>query len=112
MAFMGQNRSTTMEFPMQSAGAVAVGQGVVSPTARLAPPRIGAGMVLLIATWIGLIAGSCDVCALIVITKFISGDFYRLGEDFPWIIPSAVSLLVLALAALIACAPGFAGRYR
>ncbi len=97
---------------MQPVGGIVVGWGVASPAARLAPPRIGAGMVLLIATWIGLIAGFCDVGVLVVSTKFIRRDFYRLGGDFPWIIPSAISFLVLAPAALIALRAGFAGRYR
>jgi arylsulfatase A-like enzyme len=87
---------------MQSAGGIVDERGVVPPTARLAPPKIGAGMVLLIATWIGLIAGFCDVCALVAYTKFLRRDFYRLGGDFPWIIPSAVALVVIAPAALIA----------
>src|SRR5262249_20923384 len=65
-------------------------------------PRIGAGTVLLIATWIGLIASFCDVSLLVMNTRFIRRDFYRLGGDFPWIVPSAVASLVLAPAALIA----------
>jgi arylsulfatase A-like enzyme len=58
--------------------------------------------VLLIATWIGLIAGFCDVGLLVMNTRFIRRDFSRLGGDFPWIVPSAVAFLVLAPAALIA----------
>ena len=64
---------------------------MVSPTAAPASSRIGAGTVLLIGTWIGLIAGFFDVCILVMNTKFIRRDFFRLGGDFPWIVPSAVA---------------------
>jgi arylsulfatase A-like enzyme len=75
---------------------------VVSPTTRRASSEVGAGTVLLIGSWIGLIAGFCDVCLLVMITKFIRRDFYRLGGDFPWVIPLAVASLVLVPAAIVA----------
>ncbi len=87
---------------MQSATGIAEDRGVDAPAARLAAPRIGAGMVLLIATWIGLLTGFCDVCVLVIDKRFISRDFYRVGQDFPWIVPAAVAFLVLVPAALIA----------
>src|SRR4051794_13139381 len=77
-------------------------RGVVSPTARSASPGIGAGTVLAVGTWIGLLAGFCDVGILVVSTRFIRRDFYRLGGDFPWIVPTAVAFIVLVPASLIA----------
>jgi hypothetical protein len=102
MSSTHHERLTMMECLMQSATGIEDEQGVVSPTVRPASPGIGAGAVLLIGTWIGLIAGLWDVCLLVLNTKFIRRDFYRLGGDFPWIVPSAVAFLVLVPAALIA----------
>ncbi len=87
---------------MQSATGIEDERSVVSPPARPASSRVGAGTVLLIGTWIGLIAGLCDLCLLVLNTKYIRRDFYRLGGDFPWIVPSAVAILVLVPAALLA----------
>jgi arylsulfatase A-like enzyme len=60
------------------------------------------GSVLLLAVWIGLIAGFLDVCLLVVNKRLINRDFYRLGGDFIWIIPAGVTILVLVPAFVIA----------
>jgi arylsulfatase A-like enzyme len=77
-----------------------------------AAPGIGAGAVVLIGVWIGLIAGFCDVGFLAMNRRWIHRDFYRLGEDFPWIIPSGVLLMVLAPALAIALFAGIRGSVR
>ena len=87
---------------MRSDTVIAVEPGAVLTTAKPTSPGVRAGTVLLIGTWIGLIAGFCDVCLLVMNTKFIRRDFYRLSGDFPWIVPSAVAFLVLLPAVLIA----------
>ena len=43
--------------------------------------------------------------------RLIDRDFYRLGGDFPWIIPSGVVVLLLVPALLIALFAGFGGRF-
>jgi hypothetical protein len=67
-------------------------------------PRAGAGpgTVLLLGLWIGLVAGFLDLGLLIVNKHLINRDFYRLGGDFTWIIPTGVTILVLAPAIVIA----------
>src|SRR4051812_18912463 len=91
-----------MEFLMQSATGIEDVRAVVSPIARSTSPGIGAGTVLAVGTWIGLLAGFCDVGILVLSTRFIRRDFYRLGGDFPWIVPTAVAFVVLVPASLIA----------
>ena len=97
---------------MQSATPSEAGPGVVLPVAGPASPRVGAGTVLAIGTWIGLVVGFCDVGLLVLNKKFILKDFYRLSGDFPWIVILAVTVLVLAPALVIALARGFGGRCR
>jgi arylsulfatase A-like enzyme len=80
---------------------IAAYPGVVVPAARPRSPGIGAGAVVLIGTWIGLIAGFCDVGFLVMNKRLIDRDFYRVGADFPWIIPAGVTVLVLLPALLI-----------
>jgi arylsulfatase A-like enzyme len=65
---------------------------------------IGAGpaKVLLLAVWIGLIAGFLDLGLLVVNRRVIQRDFYRLGGDFVWIIPTAVMILMLVPGIVIA----------
>ena len=43
----------------------------------------GPATVLLVACWIGLIAGFLDLGLLVLNRRVISRDFYRLGGDFP-----------------------------
>ena len=56
----------------------------------------GPATVLLLAVWIGLAAGFLDLGFLVLKKRLIDGDFYRLGDGFPWIIPAGVAALVLA----------------
>jgi arylsulfatase A-like enzyme len=63
---------------------------LTSPTMGIAPVTI-----LLVALWIGLIAGFLDLGLLIMRKRLLSSDFYRLGDHFPWIIPVGVGVLVL-----------------
>src|SRR5271157_6020732 len=66
------------------------------------PVGAGPGTVLLLAVWIGLIAGFLDLGLMVVNKRWIYRDFYRLGGDFPWIIPTGVTILVLVPAIVIA----------
>jgi arylsulfatase A-like enzyme len=83
----------------------------VAAAAEVTQP-IGAGpaMVLLIAVWIGLIAGFLDLGILVVNRRVIQHDFYRLGENFTWIIPSAVTILILVPGTVIAVIAWIRGR--
>ena len=53
-----------------------------------------------------------DLGFLVMNKRLIDRDFYRLGADFPWIIPSGVMLLVLAPALLIALLARIRGSVR
>jgi arylsulfatase A-like enzyme len=75
-------------------------------------PGVGAGAVILIGTWIGLIAGFGDVGFLVIARGLIFPDFYHLGVDFPWIIPSGVMVTVLVPALLIALFARIRGSVR
>jgi arylsulfatase A-like enzyme len=91
---------------------IAVEPGVVVAAAQRPSLDVGAGAVVLIGTWIGLIAGFCDVGLLVMKKRLIDRDFYRLGGDFPWIIPSGVMVLVLVPALLIALFAWIRGSVR
>lgn len=53
-------------------------------------------IILLLATWIGLVAGWFDLALMVVTSRLVHGDFfYRLGEHFVWLIPLGVAVLVL-----------------
>ena len=91
---------------------IAVEPGVVVPAAQPPSLGVGAGEVVLIGTWIGLIAGFGDVGFLVMNKRLIYRDFYRLGGDFPWIIPSGVMVLVLVPALLIALFARIRGSVR
>ena len=90
----------------------AVEPGAVVSDAKPALPRVGAGAVILIGTWIGLIAGFGDVGFLVVSRRLIFRDFYHLGADFPWILPSGVMAMLLAPALLIALFARIRGSVR
>ena len=68
--------------------------------------------MILIGTWIGLIAGFGDVGFLVMNKQFIFRDFYHLGADFPWIVPSGVTVMVLVPALLIALFARIRGSVR
>ncbi len=51
--------------------------------------------ILLVAVWIGLTAGYFDL-GLTIVKKHMTGDaFYRLADDFRWLIPAGVAVLVV-----------------
>jgi arylsulfatase A-like enzyme len=84
----------------------------VVSAAKPALPGVGAGAVVLIGTWIGLIAGFGDVGFLVINRRWIFRDFYHLGADFPWIIPLGVMVMVLVPALLIALFARIRGSVR
>ena len=65
------------------------------------PVRAGTTTILVLAAWIGLIAGFLDLGLMVIKRRVIEGDFYRLGGDFAWIIPVGVALLVFVPAILL-----------
>jgi arylsulfatase A-like enzyme len=71
-------------------------QPMASETARATQTlRTTPATILLVAIWIGLIAGFLDL-GLMVLKKRLTGhDFYRLGDHFVWIIPAGVVVLLL-----------------
>ncbi len=89
---------------LQPASATVVGH---EPRARAdgensRPIRIGVATILVLAAWIGLIAGFLDLGLMMIKRRVIEEDFYRLGGDFPWLIPSGVAVLVL-VPAIVVC---------
>ena len=76
----------------------------MAATAAPGTPAVcaGPGMVLLLAVWIGLIAGFLDLGLIVVKKRLIDRDFFRLGGDFTWIIPTGVTILVLIPAIVLA----------
>jgi arylsulfatase A-like enzyme len=97
---------------MSIANEIAVEPRPVVSAAKPALPGVGAGAVILIGTWIGLIAGFGDVGFLVLSRRWIFRDFYRLGADFPWIVPSGVMVVVLVPALLIALFARIRGSVR
>lgn len=73
------------------------------PRPALRPVEGGPATVLLAAVGIGLAAGFLDL-GLLVLKKHLSGDFYRLGDGFPWLIPAGVAALVAIPGAVLAMA--------
>ncbi len=73
---------------------------------------VGAGVVVLIGTWIGLIAGLCDVSFVVMNRRLIDRDFYRLGADFPWVVPLGVTVLILVPTLTIALIARYRGSVR
>jgi arylsulfatase A-like enzyme len=65
------------------------------------PVRVGSSTILLLAAWIGLVAGYLDLGLMVAKKRLIDGDFYRLGGDFVWIIPASVAVLVVLSATVL-----------
>ncbi len=85
---------------------------VAVPAAAPGSRSVGARAVMLIGTWIGLFAGLCDVGFLVMIKRLIDRDFYRLGADFPWIVPLGVMVLILVPTLMIAAVARNRGSVR
>jgi hypothetical protein len=61
----------------------ALTEGAVNKTATETPPGgTSARTVLLVAVWVGLIAGFVDAGLLVVNTRLIARGFYHEGSDF------------------------------
>ncbi len=69
---------------------------IVRTTAGPSSP-VGASpaMILLLASWVGVLAGWLDLGLMVVNRRMVHGDFYRLGEQFVWLIPLGVAIMVL-----------------
>jgi arylsulfatase A-like enzyme len=59
------------------------------------PLRTAPATILLVAVCIGLTAGFLDLGLMIVKKRLIGDNFYRLGDHFRWVIPTAVGVVVL-----------------
>ena len=66
-----------------------------SDSRRHPTARVGPAVIVLVAAWIGLLAGFLDLGLMIFRTRASGQGFYRLSDQFPWIIPAAVCGLVL-----------------
>jgi arylsulfatase A-like enzyme len=97
---------------MNSEYGIAAASGAVLSAPKHALPGVGAGAVILIGTWIGLIAGFVDAGILVINRRWIFRDFYHLGADFPWIVPLGVMVMVLVPALLIALFARIRGSVR
>ncbi|QDV37648.1 sulfatase [Tautonia plasticadhaerens] len=71
-------------------------------------PSVGVSpaMILLLATWVGLVAGWLDLGLMVVERRLIRGEFYRLGEHFVWLIPLGVAVLMLVPGTVLALIAG------
>jgi arylsulfatase A-like enzyme len=56
-------------------------------------PRTAPGTILGVALWLGLAAGFLDLGLTVLKNRLTGADFYRLGDDFRWIIPVGVLAL-------------------
>ncbi len=82
-------------------------EGVPEATVREAAPglpkvHITTATVLILAVWIGLIAGFLDLGLMVIHRRLFDKDFYRLGYNFVWLIPVGVTVLVLVPASVLA----------
>ena len=76
-----------------------------SPSVSVSP-----AMILLIATWVGLVAGWLDLGLMVVERRLIRGEFYRLGEHFVWLIPLGVAVLMIVPGTVLALIAGLRRR--
>jgi arylsulfatase A-like enzyme len=72
-------------------------------------------MILLLAVWMGLLAGFLDLGLFLVKQNLSGAGFAHVGDDYPWLIPAGVILLLVppgllfALLAMLRATPGFFG---
>src|SRR5262245_21970914 len=93
--------------PSMDAHAGPATEPAIQPMVRVVaegPQAVAAapGIIFLLAIWIGLVAGFLDLGILMVRRRLIGADFYRLGEQFLWIIPAGVAALLLIPATVLA----------
>ncbi len=63
--------------------------------------RVTALTIIMVAAWVGLIAGLVDAGLVVIHRRVIQGDFLRLGGDFAWLIPVGVTILVFLPAVVL-----------
>jgi arylsulfatase A-like enzyme len=91
-----------MASPSGTAETQAQPSAAACPGEQPGPERLGPAAVLLLALWIGLLAGFVDLVILIIRKNASGHGFYRLGNGFPWIVPSGVAAIVTAAGAVVA----------
>jgi arylsulfatase A-like enzyme len=67
------------------------------PAARATP-----GGILLASAWFGLVIGFVDLVLFVIRKNWVEHDFYRVGNDFPWVIPAVVTAVSLIPGVLLA----------
>jgi arylsulfatase A-like enzyme len=72
--------------------------------------RTAPATILLVAAWIGLTAGFLDLGLMVLKKRMTDDGFYRLGDDFPWAIPTTVGVLVLLPGMALALVAGLRRR--
>jgi arylsulfatase A-like enzyme len=79
-------------------------RGPAMPETKEARPvdRFAPAAILVLAMWCGLVTGFLDLGFLVFKRRFIDHDLVRLGDGYPWIIPTGVALLVLLPGATLA----------
>src|SRR5208283_6119031 len=68
------------------------------PSSAVAPTRLKAGDVIVLACWLGLASGLLEVGAN-VLRRHVPGSdgFYRMSRHFVWLIPITYCLLFVVL---------------
>mgnify|MGYP001051937360 CR=1 FL=1 len=70
---------------------------------RPSPPRLSPSTAILLAVWVGLVAGYLDLGAITLKRFAINKEgSYRTARDFPWTVPTGHVVLALAPAAALA----------
>ncbi len=77
-------------------------------TAR--PGRVTPATILMLALWVGLVAGFLDMGLLVFNRRVLDRDFIRLGSNYPWIIPLCVAALMAVPGAVLAVIARMARR--
>jgi arylsulfatase A-like enzyme len=91
-----------MEVPPGHSAEVVRQETAREPATWSHPPQLTLGATLLVAVWLGLIAGYLDLGIVVVRKRLLDHDFYRMGDDFVWLIPLGVTILVMASAIVLA----------
>jgi arylsulfatase A-like enzyme len=95
---MDSDPGTVVREALQPTPSVTAGS---TPILRTSP-----GAILLVATWLGLAAGYVDL-GLVILRNHLTGDnFYRLGDQFCWIIPAGVGVVLLVPGTALALIAG------
>jgi arylsulfatase A-like enzyme len=83
----------------------------VEASARACGPfRVSPASILIMSIWFGLVAGYFDLAMLLFKKRWLGDPFVRLSHHFVWIIPLAVTALVLVPGIVLAIFAGLRRR--